>query len=257
VSGTRRVVWFSCGAASALAAHMTLKKWRNKCEVALVYTDPGSEHEDNKRFLRECEEWLQHPVTVLKSRKYADTWDVFEKTRWLVGPAGARCTGELKKALRHEFQDIDRDVQIFGYTCEERTRAQRLMDNNPEIVAEYPLIDGNLTKADCLAAIRQAGIELPEMYKLGYRNNNCIGCVKGQSGYWNKIRRDFPDVFERMAGIERDIGAAICKSYAGDGIRKKVFLDELPPDAGIYEAEPDIECGILCQIAMQDETCDE
>jgi len=42
------------------------------------------------------------------------------------------------------------------------------------------LIDNDLSKENCLAIIDRAGIEIPMMYKLGYNNNNCIGCVKGQ-----------------------------------------------------------------------------
>jgi hypothetical protein len=82
------------------------------------------------------------------------------------------------------------------------------------------------------------------MYRLGYRNNNCIGCVKGQAGYWNKIRRDFPKVFRRMAKVERSLNAAICKTERG-GERQRVFLDELPKDAGRYE-DLDITCGLFC-----------
>jgi hypothetical protein len=93
--------------------------------------------------------------------------------------------------------------------------------------------------------IRQAGIELPAMYKLGYKNNNCIGCVKGQAGYWNKIRKDFPEIYNKMAKVERDLDVAINKSRIG-GTRKRVFLDELPEGTGIYTQEPDIECGVLC-----------
>jgi hypothetical protein len=65
-------------------------------------------------------------------------------------------------------------------------------------------------------------------------------------GYWNKIRVDFPEAFERMAKTERELNVAICKSYAGDGKRKRVFLDELDPEAGRYDPLPDIECGVLC-----------
>ena len=93
--------------------------------------------------------------------------------------------------------------------------------------------------------VREAGIELPMMYRLGYKNNNCIGCVKGQAGYWNKIRIDFPEVYARMAAQERKMDVAINKRYEGK-TRIRVFLDELPPDAGRYEVEPDIECGVLC-----------
>jgi hypothetical protein len=54
--------------------------------------------------------------------------------------------------------------------------------------------------------IERAGLMLPLMYRLGYHNANCIGCVKGGAGYWNKIRRDFPEDFEEMAQIEESIG---------------------------------------------------
>ncbi|MHC3124971.1 hypothetical protein NL42_15075, partial [Acinetobacter sp. GN11] len=85
------------------------------------------------------------------------------------------------------------------------------------------------------------------MYKLGYLNNNCIGCVKGGAGYWNKIRKDFPEVFNRMAKVERDIGHSILKNDDGP-----VFLDELKPNVGRYKDEPDIDCSFSCVIAKED-----
>jgi hypothetical protein len=162
---------------------------------------------------------------------------------------GARCTTELKKVLRNAFQQVD-DIQVFGFDFTERERAAKFKANNPEVILSTPLIDKGVTKNRCFSIIQDAGIELPIMYRLGYKNNNCIGCVKGQSGYWNKIRKDFPDVFERMAKMERKLNVAINKSYAGDGKRKRVFLDELPPDMGRYESEKSIGCGVLCDIEV-------
>lgn len=63
------------------------------------------------------------------------------------------------------------------------------------------------------------------MYDLGYPNNNCVGCVKGGMGYWNKIRVDFPEVFERRARQEREIGHSCIKG---------VFLDELDPNVDAW-----------------------
>tara|TARA_R110000796_G_scaffold167313_3_gene284210 strand:+ start:10900 stop:11709 length:810 start_codon:yes stop_codon:yes gene_type:complete len=258
----RIVVWFSCGAASAVCADIAIRKYRGKVPIVLAYTDPGTysegeigEHPDNKRFLADCERWLDHPVTIMKSEKYENPMDVFNKRRYIVGVAGAPCTTELKKRLREGFQDVG-DLQVFGFTSEEAKRADRFRGNNPEVTLWTPLIEKMITKADTLAYLRDAGIEIPILYKKGYRNNNCIGCVKGQSGYWNKIRVDYPDIFEATAKMERDIGAAICKRYEGDK-RITVYLDELPPDAGNYAAEPDIECGLLCQIARTEEFCEE
>jgi hypothetical protein len=132
-------------------------------------------------------------------------------------------------------------VQVFGYTSEEEGRAARFKAQNFDVDLWTPLIDAHLTKADCLDIVRKAGIELPMMYKLGYRNNNCIGCVKGGQGYWNKIRVDFPEVFARMAAQERELGASILRR---DG--QRLFLDELDPEAGRYEPLEDIGCSMLC-----------
>lgn len=247
--GTGRVlVWFSCGAASALAAKMAVKEYGDRCEV--LYCDTFAyEHPDNKRFFDDVQRWLDREIKVIRSDKYEDIFDVFRKTRYLVGTKGARCTGELKRNVRRAYQKPD-DVHVIGFTSEESKRVKRLSGNTPETFYDFILHRKGCTKSDCHAALNIAGIEQPAMYRLGYRNNNCIGCVKGQAGYWNKIRKDFPEAFERMALVERELNVAICKKEGrdsdGNRWRERVFLDELPEDQGHYPTEPDISCGVLC-----------
>ena len=240
----RTLVWFSAGAASAVAAKITLAEV--KSEIVIAYTDPGSEHPDNKRFIDECEEWFDHKVVRLKSDIYEDTWAVWEKRRFIVSAFGAPCTTELKKRVRYGFERPT-DRQVFGYTSEEVHRADRFREQNPGVDLVTPLINHGLTKSDCLAMIDRAGIELPAMYRLGYSNNNCIGCPKGGMAYWNKIRRDFPDTFDRMANLERDIGASVLRSKG-----ESIFLDELDPSRGGHISdEPSFECSLLCTIAEE------
>jgi len=239
----RQLVWFSCGAASAVAAKLAVEKYPD-CEV--LYCDTLKyEHPDNMRFLRDVENWVGKRVKILCSKKFKDIYDVFNKTGWLIGVGGARCTLELKRNVRKNYQQ-DGDIHLFGLTADEQKRIDRFEDENGELEVEWILQEKGVTKSDCYRIIQRAGIELPAMYKLGYNNNNCIGCVKGQLGYWNKIRIDFPEVFNRMAQQERKMNVAINKSYAGDGKRKRVFLDELDPAAGRDVPMPDIECGVLC-----------
>ena len=128
---------------------------------------------------------------------------------------------------------------IWGYDVGERNRAERLLESMPQFEHRFPLIEKQLTKEDCHGILRELGIKRPAMYELGYRNNNCIGCVKGGMGYWNKIRKDFPEVFAERARQEREIG---CSCING------VFLDELDPDRGRLEDEIMDECSIICQI---------
>lgn len=232
----RILVWFSAGAASACAAKLTIKQYPN---AEILYCDTlAFEHPDNRRFIADVEKWVGKNIKILKSEKYRDIFDVFNKTGWLVGVGGARCTLELKRNVREQFQGIS-DVHVFGFGVDELPRLSRFEHNNPELHLMFPLRDANMNKQACLDMLMQAGIELPAMYKLGYKNNNCIGCVKGGKGYWNKIRIDFPKAFKRMAKQERKMNVRILD----------VFLDELNPSAGNYHSELETECGVTCVIS--------
>ena len=247
---TERIIsWFSCGAASAVASKLAIQE---HSDVEVIYQETHSEHPDNERFLSDCEQWFGQKVIRLSSDRYYDIWEIFKKRRYLAGVNGALCTSELKRMVAEKYLNHGRDLEVFGYTVEEQNRVDRFRQNNPERRMQAILVERGLTKDDCLGMIDRAGIEIPAMYKLGYTNNNCIGCVKGQMGYWNKIRVDFPEVFNRMAKMERELNAALCKTYAGDGKRKRVFLDELDPDAGNHLKEPRISCGIMCESEFLD-----
>ena len=138
----RAVVWFSCGAASAIAAKYAIKKYDN-CEI--VYCDTGGEHPSNKKFLKDVEKWIGKKIIVLKNDKYQDHFDVFEKTKYLYGNMGARCTTELKKKLRLKYQKPD-DIHIFGYTYDEKDRAKKFNERNPELLTDWILIENQITK---------------------------------------------------------------------------------------------------------------
>jgi hypothetical protein len=232
----RVISWFSCGANSAVATKLAIKKYG---DVEIVYCDTGGEHPDNMRFLMECEQWFGKPITILKS-EYKDHFHVWQKERYINGIAGARCTVELKKRLRFKYQHID-DIQVFGYSAEEKRRAKRFNDNFPEVKTDFILIEQGIQKSVCIGLLYDHGINLPEMYKLGFNNNNCIGCCKGGAGYWNHIRKHFPEQFKRASELEREIGHAICKVK-----EKPVYLDELDPQAGNHRIE-NISCDFVCQ----------
>ncbi len=235
----RRVVWFSCGAASAVAAKLAVDSYGPACEV--VYCDTlATEHPDNARFFADVERWIGREITVIRSDRHATVDEVFERTRYMAGIAGARCTTELKKLPRERFQ-LETDTHIFGYTAEETKRAQSFEDHNPGLYVEWLLIELGVTKAECLRLLGEAGIAPPAMYALGFDHNNCIGCPKATSpGYWNRIRRLFPEVFARRARQSRELNARLVRVKG-----QRIFLDMLPPDADA--PDDNIECGPVCQ----------
>lgn len=236
---TRRIAWFSCGAASAIAAKLSAPD-------VVAYCETGSEDEDNARFMRDFERWIGSAVTVLRG-KYDSTWDVWESRKYISGIDGAPCTGELKIAPRLAFQMPD-DVHIFGYTADasDMRRAEALRENWPDLAIETPLIEQGITKAACLAMIRNAGITPPRVYEMGFPNANCIPCCKATSpDYWSLVRKEFPVQFHRMADLSRKLGARLARV---DDVR--VFVDEVPASQPTTAAIAP-ECDFLCQIAEQ------
>lgn len=184
------------------------------------------------------------------SEKYHNVEDVLLQRRYINGSTGASCTYHLKKEVRYRIETElgEWSGQVWGFDfCErEINRAIRFRQQNPLTKPLFPLIEKMITKSDALAMLKMAGIDAPVMYRLGYNNNNCIGCVKGGIGYWNKIRRDFPDTFKRMSEIEREVGASCLKDDKG-----RIFLDELDPKRGnaVEEIVPD--CSLFCSLEFE------
>ena len=243
----RVVCWFSCGAASAVATKLAITENAGRLPLVVGRCVVREEHPDNERFAAECEKWFGVPITNLINEKFdGSIYEVFRRRSYISGVDGAPCTTELKKAVRIAFQKPT-DHHIFGYCAEEADRWGDFLDAN-NIAAGAPLIERGLTHADCLAMVQDAGIALPTMYLLGYQHNNCIGCCKATGqGYWNKIKIDFPAVFDRMAKESRRLGARIIRIH-----NERSFLDELQPNTGDYQNEPEIQCGIFCEMAKRE-----
>ena len=239
----RTLVWVSAGAASAVAAKLTLAKSRDN--VHLVYCETGAEHPDNERFLGDLTRWLNAPVERIRSATFSDTWAVWEKRRFLAGHNGAPCTSELKVAPRLDYQ-LPSDIHVFGYTADksDASRAVRMVENYPLMQCRFPLIDAGLNKQNVLAIIQGAGIELPVLYGLGFQNNNCIPCVKATSpNYWALVRREFPAEFDRMVKLSRELGARLTRIND-----ERIFIDEIPAD---WPCTDPIQpaCDFLCHFA--------
>lgn len=247
MSISKKVCWLSAGVSSFVAGYLA-------SDVdEYIYIDIDNQHPDSMRFIKDCERVIGKEVTILKS-PYSSVQNVISTFRYVNGPGGAKCTEVLKKRVRKKWEYEHREYDltyVWGFDRNETGRAERLLESIPQYQHEFPLIEKGLTKADAHGLIERLGIRRPLMYDLGYHNNNCVGCVKGGMGYWNKIRVDFPDVFDRMAKLEREIGHSCIRG---------VFLDELDPQRGRADKEIMPECGILCQIAteplMEDEEND-
>lgn len=225
-----KVSWFSAGVSSAVATKLSNPD-------VIIYIHINDQHPDTMRFITDCEKWfgkeiirLQHNLKTVEDacrRKGAISFFHY-----------APCTQYLKKEVRKiwEQQNPGRYTYVWGFDAQETGRIERLRAAMPDHDHEFPLSE--LSKEDCHGLLARAGIKRPAMYELGYPNNNCVGCLKGSKGYWNKIRKDFPEVFAARSAMERRFGHSIIKG---------TFLDELKLNTG--RCEPIMqECGVMCEI---------
>jgi 3'-phosphoadenosine 5'-phosphosulfate sulfotransferase (PAPS reductase)/FAD synthetase len=244
--GDKIAVWFSCGAASAVAAKKTLDKYGDVCTVRVINNPVAEEHPDNQRFLKDVEKWLGLEIETAINPKFpsCSAMDVWAQRKFMGGIAGAPCTLELKKVARQHWESLNPvDWTVLGFTADEEDRSDRFRKTERKSLLPV-LIDERVTKKDCFRILFAAGIEIPEIYKLGYPNANCIGCIKATSPtYWNHVRRIHPEVFEQRAQQSREIGARLVRVE-----NERMFLDELDPMAtGASMVGMDFECGSFCE----------
>lgn len=214
-----------------------------------IYIDIKDQHPDSLRFIKDCESAIGKPIQVLRSNEYTCVDDCVRAFGGFRNPGNgfAPCTNWLKKRVRKEWENRNKDyelIYVWGFDFKEKSRAERTVESNPQARHEFPLIDRNLSKEEVRLFERTFPFKRPFMYELGYPNNNCLGCTKGGMGYWNKIRKDFPDVFKSRSELERLVGHSILKDSKGSPI----YLDELDPNRGNMNTEVFPECGIMCYL---------
>lgn len=280
--GDHITVWFSCGAASAVAAKKTLEKYGEIATIRIVNNPVSEEHEDNQRFLFDVEKWLGVKIESAINPDYpsCSIFDVFEDRKYVSGPKGAPCTGLLKKKARQIWEQTNRsDWIVLGFTSDEERRAKRFAMTERDTLLPV-LVDEKISKTQCYEMLLEAGIDLPSLYLLGWPNANCVGCVKASNPvYWRLVREHFPAYFDKLCEVTRRFGCRLlrqhpkyvsfcyqdktgawwnretgeCLTYTTRSGKTRVkdvrfFLDEL---AGWMRGSPiknmRTECGIFCE----------
>ena len=206
---TRTIGWVSGGAASAVACWLMLKKCK---ELGLppprfVRIDPLSEHPDTERFVNEVsEKMLESPIETISIRThgsaaYADCkshFDVLEKAKAIRFSGGAPCTSVLKRKVRERFQTEEKlNSHVWGFCTGEEKRVAQMKKQVG--YHHFPLIENGLSKQDCFDVIESFEIALPDMYLLGFNNNNCF------VGSQRFLTKDGLKTLEECCGSEQEV----------------------------------------------------
>jgi 3'-phosphoadenosine 5'-phosphosulfate sulfotransferase (PAPS reductase)/FAD synthetase len=191
-----------------------LVKMGLKDKLVIVHADLGEMEWEP------MEDWITEnsfgiPVHVVKSEL-----SFFELCRkWKRLPSGqARfCTSELKTNPCERFMKkyclqhgIIKAISALGIRAEEspsRAKKGEFIHKTRLLTIWNPILDYKL--ADVSLEICRAGQKMHWVYSKGYSRLSCVMCVFGRKAEHEKMALDRPELFEKMADLEIELGKTI------------------------------------------------
>lgn len=112
-------------------------------------------------------------------------------------PTSRVCTVDHKVRVYEKWVRKNADrlpvETLIGISVDEIERAKT--SESKYDTRKYPLLDLGMTRTDCAAVIRDAGLPVPP-------KSSCFFCPFHSMLTWSELRRDSPDLFEKSAQLE-------------------------------------------------------
>lgn len=199
-----------------IGSYITLKRVISKYsinDVVAVFCDTLYEDGDLYLFLERIEKKLNIKVVRLCSGKTPMQLQV--ENKFVFNSRVALCSKELKSKvfnnwLKENYSENE-CILYMGIDWSEAHRCEAITRNYMPYKVEYPLCEEMLFKQEYFEELKQDGIELPRLYKIGLTHNNCGGrCVKAGIGHWlqllEKDRNRFIEAENDELALQRLIG---------------------------------------------------
>lgn len=209
----KHIISISGGIGSYFTLKRVLEK-ENKADVIAVFCDTLAEDGDLYRFLLDIEKKLDIQIVRLCEGK--TPFELAWEENFLYNSRVANCSKKLKsrpfkKWLKEHYQP-DECVLYLGIDWTESHRKGAIERNYKPYTVKFPMCDKPLIdKPEMLQMLRNEGIEVPYLYKIGFNHNNCKGgCIKGGIGHWKHLletdRRSFLEWENKEQAFRRKIG---------------------------------------------------
>lgn len=242
----KHIVQYSGGICSFFTAKRVVEKY-SKENVVLLFCDTLIEDEDLYRFINDTVMYLKCEfVRLIEGRT---PFEVYQDVNFLGNSRVAHCSkilksNKAKKWLKEHYRPKD-CVLYLGIDWTEVHRCEAITKNWAPYKVEFPMCEKPyLTKSDMQEELKQIGIEVPRLYKLGFAHNNCGGfCCKAGQGHWVNVLKTMPEKFEFYENQEQEIIKKIGKDVSmmkkvRDGETQTYTLKQLRED---YEKNKQID----------------
>lgn len=218
---TESVKAFSFGGGVQSVAALVLAAQGRIDYRTFIFANVGddSEYPETMRYVREvaipyAEAHGLELIEVKKTRRDGSTetlWEKLHRTErsidipvrmWNGAPGNRGCTADFKiKPVAKEMRRLGATKSApgmvgIGISLDEWTRMKG--SQLPHIVNDYPLVDLGITRQDCMALIRAAGLAVPP-------KSSCFFCPFHAIPVWQDLYTKEPELFKRAVGLEKMI----------------------------------------------------
>jgi len=170
------------------------------------------------------------PVHVVKGD--LDFFELCRKYKRLPSGLARFCTSDLKTAPCEKFmreyceaRGITKAISTLGLRAEEskaRAKKGEFIHKTKLLTVWNPIL--NYLVADVKEEISQAGQQLHWVYSKGYTRLSCVMCVFARVGEHKQMAKDKPELFQKMAKLERELGKTIRLKQVNK-VKQNKFLD--------------------------------
>ena len=170
----------------------------------IYFNDTKWEHPDLYRFNRDVERHFGVSITIDSDGRSPE--QVFMDQHMLGNNRAPICSRILKAERLQKFAKPG-DTLYFGIMLDELPRAARIRSiySGLGIDTEFPMIRDDKAKDKAFDYFRDAGIEVPYLYRIGFDHNNCSGgCVRAGKRSWARLYQFDRATYEDRSRVERE-----------------------------------------------------
>ncbi len=141
----------------------------------------------------------EHKIKRKRSEKFIEKYGEIKNGYGWAGPRMRWCTSKLKDLPREQFlqklrQEYD-VIEYIGIAVDEGYRLNRERNQNPNHI--HPLVDWNMTEADCLEYCYSKGFDWGGLYKIFHRVS-CWCCPLQSLDELRKLHDNFPELWKKL-----------------------------------------------------------
>lgn len=149
------------------------------------------------------------------------------------GPKFRWCTGVLKhRVIKAHLASIVNNtvIQLIGLAADEEKRIQRKHNQDP--THRYPLAEWGWTESDCLKYCYEHGFDWTGLYEIFHRVS-CWCCPLQSLSELRKLRKHFPDLWERLLDMEHHTWRTFRADYSVDQLEIRFAFEDERLAAGL------------------------